>query len=114
MSIDDAWDEKKDNIEMFWKDMSDTTMPKDFGVNSDAIEAGIVEPDAILSPAYYSKGNVECINGIKSSMSKEAFKGYLKGNVLKYVWRYEDKGKPSEDLHKAMVYLGWLIDEVEE
>lgn len=109
MSIDDAWDEKKDNIEMFWKDMSDTTMPKKFGANRDAMET-----DAVRSPSHYAKGGVECIEGIKSSMSKEAFKGYLKGNVLKYVWRYEDKGKPSEDLHKGMVYLGWLIDEVEK
>lgn len=43
-------------------------------------------------------------------MSSDAFKGYLKGNVMKYVWRYENKGK-LEDLQKANVYLGWLIKE---
>ena len=34
-----------------------------------------------------------------------------KGNVLKYIWRYEEKGQ-GEDLKKARVYLNWLIDAV--
>ena len=47
---------------------------------------------------------------IKASMSSDAFNGYLKGNVMKYIWRYENKNK-LEDLQKANVYLGWLIKE---
>jgi hypothetical protein len=42
-------------------------------------------------------------------MSPEAFKGYLKGNVEKYVWRMSYKGKPVEDLRKARFYLDRLI-----
>jgi hypothetical protein len=41
-------------------------------------------------------------------MSTEAFKGALKANVIKYVWRYEKK-KGSEDLRKAQWYLERLI-----
>lgn len=68
-------------------------------------------PDAVNSPQHYASGGVECINAIKASMSQEAFKGYLKGNVQKYLWRYEKKIAPLEDLHKAQVYLRWLIEE---
>jgi len=60
-------------------------------------------------PDHY-KGAVECIDAIKASMSQEAYRGYIKGNILKYVWRYEKKGL-IEDLRKAQVYLNWLIDD---
>lgn len=67
--------------------------------------------DAVNSPQHYASGSVECIEAIKASMSSEAFRGYLKGNVQKYLWRYEKKVAPLEDLHKAQVYLRWLIEE---
>ena len=38
---------------------------------------------------------------------------YMAGNVLKYVWRHEYKNG-LEDLEKAQVYLGWLIDNYKE
>lgn len=66
--------------------------------------------DPVNHPNHYASGGIECIEAIKSSMSEEAFKGYLKGNVQKYLWRYEKKVAPIEDLHKAQVYLGWLIE----
>lgn len=59
-------------------------------------------------PDHY-KGAIECIDAIRESMTDEAFAGYLKGNVQKYMWRYEKKGGV-EDLRKANVYLNWLID----
>ena len=41
-------------------------------------------------------------------MSKEAFKGFLKGNCIKYIYRYENKNG-AEDLRKAEWYLLRLI-----
>lgn len=64
-----------------------------------------------INPNHY-KGEIECIDAIKSSMTTEAFHGYLKGNVLKYMWRYEKKNKV-EDLQKAQWYLNKLIDATE-
>lgn len=64
--------------------------------------------DNVMKPAHYTRGGIECIDAIKSSMVLEAFCGYCKGNVEKYVWRYEAKGGV-EDLQKASVYLTWLI-----
>lgn len=68
-----------------------------------------MDHDNVNHPAHYTNGGVECIDAIRSSMSEEAFAAYCKGNVIKYLWRYENKGG-LEDLEKARVYLGWLID----
>ena len=67
--------------------------------------------DPVNSPSHYASGGIECIDAIKASMSHEAFLGYLKGNVQKYMWRYEKKVNPSEDLKKARWYLDKLIEE---
>ena len=69
--------------------------------------------DPVNRPAHYASGGVECIEAIKASMSREAFLGYLKGNVQKYLWRYEKKANPVEDLKKARWYLDRLIAEQE-
>tara|TARA_R100000315_G_C5212710_1_gene126555 strand:- start:703 stop:957 length:255 start_codon:yes stop_codon:yes gene_type:complete len=63
------------------------------------------EDDVVNKPPHYNKGSIECINAIEASMTKEEFAGYLKGNVVKYLWRYKDKGKPKEDLDKSNWYL---------
>ena len=63
------------------------------------------EEDVVNKPPHYNKGEIECINAIEASMTKEEFAGYLKGNVVKYVWRYNYKGKPKEDLDKSHWYL---------
>lgn len=67
--------------------------------------------DNVYEPNHYSYGKYECINVIKDIMSKEEFKGYLRGNVIKYVWRYRHKNG-LEDLKKAQYYLDYLIKEV--
>lgn len=64
-----------------------------------------------INPNHY-KGEIECIDAIKSSMSHQQFIGYLKGNVQKYTWRY-DRKNGIEDLKKAQWYLERLIKEVE-
>ena len=65
--------------------------------------------DNVNNPAHYNQSGIECISAIKASMSNEQFCGYLKGNIIKYMWRYEDKNK-LEDLKKAQWYLNKLIE----
>lgn len=65
--------------------------------------------DVVNSPPHYKTGGIEAIEGIEASMGPEAYAGYLKGNIMKYMWRYERKGKPVEDLKKARWYLDRLI-----
>jgi hypothetical protein len=66
------------------------------------------EEDNINHPAHYTQGTVECIDAIESSMTPEEFRGYLKGCLMKYIWRYQHKGG-MEDLKKARWYLDRLI-----
>ena len=70
------------------------------------------DEDVVNNPNHYNNGSVECIEGIQASMSTEAFAGYLKGNCMKYLWRYDYKGKPVEDLQKAQWYLAKLLNVV--
>ena len=70
-------------------------------------------PDQVDSPTHYKQRSIECIVAIEASMSATEFKGYLKGNAFKYLWRYTYKGKPLEDLKKAQWYLNYLIDRVD-
>lgn len=72
--------------------------------------------DPVLSPDHYTSGSIECIDAIKASMSPEAYLGFLKGQVQKYLWRYEkkDPAKSLQDLRKGRFYLDALINEVSE
>jgi hypothetical protein len=63
--------------------------------------------DFVNHPPHY-QGSIECIEAIEASMSPAAFKGALKANVIKYIWRYEQKGG-AESLRKAEWYLQRLI-----
>ena len=71
------------------------------------------EEDVVNNPSHYNSGGIECIDAIAESMTDEGFKAYCKGNVQKYLWRYEMKGKPLEDLRKAQWYLSRLIESQE-
>jgi len=67
-------------------------------------------PDPVDHPPHYTQGVVECIDAIAASMTELEYAGYLKGQVLKYLWRYRLKGKELEDLLKARFYLNRLCD----
>ena len=60
--------------------------------------------DNVNHPRHYTAGDVECIDAIESALSPEEFRGYCKGNAIKYVWREALKGG-DEDLRKAIWYL---------
>jgi len=64
--------------------------------------------DSVNRPAHYASGDIECIDAIRAQMSKEEYQGYLRGNVVKYMWRWRDKGGV-ESLRKARWYLDKLI-----
>ena len=68
-------------------------------------DENIVKPDR-----YKGKDGKDLLQLFEESLlSDEEYKGFLKGNVYKYLKRYEHKnGK--EDLEKATVYLNKLYD----
>ena len=111
MSINDASPEMWNKLQEKYKAMADEEFKYDF--RKDQLEyPSIPDPDPVNNPQHYNTGNIECIEAIQESMSSEALKGYLKGNTMKYLWRYDYKGKASEDLEKAGWYLNRLIKEV--
>ena len=67
--------------------------------------------DPVNHPHHYTAGGIECIEAIKASMTAIEFAGYLKGNCLKYLWRYQNKGG-MESLRKCEWYLKRLIAEL--
>ena len=60
--------------------------------------------DLVNHPDHYNVGKIEVIDAIE-----EWGLGFHAGNVIKYVARYKQKGKPLEDLRKARWYLDRLI-----
>lgn len=69
--------------------------------------ADLLRPaDMVSSPPHYRQGDIECIDAIEAALTPEEFRGYCKGNVLKYVWRERYKGEDS--LLKAAYYLAKL------
>ena len=69
--------------------------------------------DAINKPAHYNQGSIECIEAMKIVLTPEEFRGYLKGNVFKYLWREKDKNG-NEDIRKGKSYYDWLIELIDE
>lgn len=67
--------------------------------------------DVVEKPKHYADRMVEVITYIEDNMSPEAYRGYLEGNLIKYVSRYKTKnGK--QDLLKAKWYLERLISKL--
>ena len=67
-----------------------------------------VKEDLVNHPSHYNDGGLECIEAIEAQLTPEEYRGYLKGNVAKYVWREKHKGG-IESLKKAQWYLTRLI-----
>ena len=68
-------------------------------------------PDNVNHPPHYNQGGIECIEAIKAATGS-GFVKYCTGNVIKYLWRYDNKGGV-EDLKKAAWYLDRAIKEME-
>ena len=65
--------------------------------------------DAVNHPSHYTAGAIECIDAIAASMSHEEFQSFLKGQVIKYLWRFQMKSAPLQDLQKAQWYMNRLV-----
>lgn len=68
-----------------------------------------VQEDTVNHPSHYTDGGIECIEAIEAALSDEEFRGYCKGNCMKYIWREKFKGG-TESLKKAQWYLNRLIE----
>ena len=64
------------------------------------------QPDLVNAPPHYRQGGIECIDAIRAALTPEEFRGFCKGNVIKYTWRERHKAGDA-DLIKAVDYLNW-------
>lgn len=89
-----------DKLNKVWNDFCSLNEIKQVDCKED-----IVKPDR-----YCGKDGKDLLQVFEESLlTDEEYKGFLKGNVYKYLKRYEHKnGK--EDLEKATVYLNKLCD----
>ena len=94
MSIDDATPQEWDDVTSAVRIVKKTTQS--------------TETDDVNHPVHYNNGKVECIEAIEAMLSETEFEGYVRGNVIKYVWRFKYKDGV-KDLKKAKWYLERLI-----
>ena len=112
-SIDEAWNRIYDDAktapkEHFHYDDIEDSAPNEHPVFSE--EAMVKSYDAVNRPEHYNNGGMECIDAIKGMLTHDEYIGYLRGNALKYMWRFRYKGKPIEDLRKARWYEERMIN----
>ena len=67
----------------------------------------------VHSPKHYNQGHTECIDAIEAMLSDEEYIGYLRGNSMKYRWRFRYKNG-FEDLNKAEWYEKRLVKFMED
>ena len=72
-----------------------------------------IKEDLVNSPPHYNKGAIECIDAIEAMLTHEEYVGYLRGNSLKYRWRFRYKNG-IQDLEKAEWYENRLLEELKK
>lgn len=71
-------------------------------------------PDMVSHPKHYTQGGIECIDALKAAtVGKRGIEAVCVANVIKYLWRYEEKNGV-EDVRKAKWYIERLLKELEE
>ena len=70
--------------------------------------------DMVSHPKHYTQGGIECIDALKAAtVGKRGIEAVCVANVIKYLWRYEEKNG-IEDIRKAKWYIERLLMELEE
>ena len=73
-------------------------------------EPPVIQEDTVNHPSHYTEtGGIECIEAIEAQLTTEEYLGYLRGNCVKYLWRWRNKGGVV-DLNKASWYLQRLTE----
>lgn len=70
--------------------------------------------DDVYSPSHYQLEGlgIESVDVIRATLTEEEFKGWCKGNALKYLMRAgkKDPSKEMQDLEKGGVFISWLTE----
>lgn len=75
-------------------------------------ESGETAVETNLRPNHYKQGGLQPIDMFRAKLTAKEFRGFCKGNIIKYVFRADYKNG-LEDYKKAAVYLNWIIEALE-
>lgn len=76
------------------------------------MESSEKKNDVVNHPSHYTAGKIEVIRIQEDQLTEDEYRGYIKGQVIKYVTRERHKNG-LEDLKKAQWYLNRLIKYME-
>jgi len=66
-----------------------------------------------INPNHYKQGRIECIDALESAtINKKGIEAVCVANVIKYLWRYEEKNG-LEDVKKCQWYLNRVLEHLE-
>lgn len=101
---------KETNDSLFFTDKQVKSIRDFFGRKKPDID------EAVKSPKHYKLPglNIESIDVLRSVLTPEEFKGFCRGNALKYLIRAGKKDSELQDIKKAGVYIGWCIDTIQD
>lgn len=78
------------------------------------------EEDVVNNPSHYNMGDIEVITYIEQQAKVMSESGVPPEiiphicNAIKYLSRFQSKGKPTEDLNKSIFYIQRSIDKLEK
>lgn len=101
---------KETNNSLFFTDKQVKSIRDFFGRKKPDVD------EAVRSPKHYKLPglNIESIDVLRSVLTPEEFKGFCRGNALKYLIRAGKKDSELQDIKKASVYIGWCIDTIQD
>lgn len=59
---------------------------------------------------YYDKGGIEVRQYLRAKLTDEEYKGFCKGNIIKYISRARYKENEKKDCEKALEYCKMLVE----
>ena len=106
-SIDDAtpeeWDALAKKFNGYKTDGQEAREVRRRGAQIEKVNGKLDTYNNVNHPSHYNQGQTECIDAIEAMLSVEEYIGYLRGNSMKYRWRFRYKNG-FEDLKKAEWY----------
>lgn len=119
ITMEDATSIEEHNAKNPWISIRNT-LKTEYEKNRDKINSACEEfghtPDPVNHPQHYKSSSgleaIDCIEAFTEELPGDI--GYCVGNTIKYLCRFNKKGKPVEDLEKAKWYLNRAIENVKK
>ena len=84
IDISSQEDKIKETVKQWETNFLCQTFSQDFTCDMD-------NSDNVNNPSHYQSNKMECIDAIEAQLTPEEFRGFLKGNIAKYLWRATKK-----------------------